>query len=32
MKAAVVELGTGHVVRHPVPAYPLIGAGEPING
>ena len=32
VKAAVVELGTGRVVRHPVPAYPLIGAGEPING
>jgi len=32
IKAAVVELGTGRVVRHPVPAYPLIGAGQPIIG
>ena len=31
-KAAVVELGTGRVVRHPVPAHLLIGAGEPIVG
>ena len=32
LKAAVVELGTGRVVRHPVPAYPLVGAGQPITG
>ena len=32
IRAAVVELGTGRVVRHPVPAYPLVGAGQPING
>ena len=32
IKAAVVELGSGRVVRHPVPAYPLVGAGQPING
>jgi hypothetical protein len=32
IKAAVVELGTGRVVRHPVPAYPLIGTGQPITG
>ena len=32
VKAAVVELGTGRVVRHPVPAYPLVGAGQPITG
>jgi hypothetical protein len=32
VKAAVVELGTGRVVRHPVPAYPLDGAGQPITG
>ncbi len=32
IKAAVVELGTGRVVRHPVPAYPLVGAGQPITG
>jgi hypothetical protein len=31
IKAAVVELGTGRVVRHPVPAYPLVGAGQPIT-
>ena len=31
-KAAVVELGTGRVVRHTVPAHPLIGAGQPIAG
>jgi len=31
VKAAVVELGTGRVVRHPVPAYPLVGAGQPIT-
>lgn len=29
-KAAVVELGTGRVVRQTVPAHPLIGAGQPI--
>ena len=32
VKAAVVELGTGRVVRHPIPAYPLVGAGQPITG
>ena len=32
IKAAVVELGTGRVVRHPVPAYPLVGTGQPITG
>lgn len=32
IKAAVVELGTGRVVRHAVPAYPLVGAGQPITG
>lgn len=31
-KAAVVELGTGRVVRHTVPARPLVGAGQPIVG
>ena len=31
-KAAVVELGTGRVVRHTVPAHPLVGAGQPIVG
>jgi hypothetical protein len=31
-KAAVVELGTGRVVRHTVPAHPLIGPGQPITG
>jgi hypothetical protein len=31
-KAAIVELATGRVVRHPVPAYPLVGAGQPIAG
>ena len=31
-KAAVIELGTGRVVRHTVPAHPLIGAGQPITG
>jgi hypothetical protein len=31
IKAAVVELGTGRVVRHPVPAYPLVGAGQSIT-
>ena len=32
IKAAVVELGTGRVARHTVPAYPLVGAGQPILG
>jgi hypothetical protein len=32
VKAAVVELGTGRVVRHTVPAHPLVGAGQPIVG
>jgi hypothetical protein len=32
IKAAVVELGTSRVVRHTVPAYPLVGAGQPITG
>ncbi len=32
IKAAVVELGTGRVARHPVPAYPLVDAGQPITG
>ncbi len=32
VKAAVVELDTHRVVRHTVPAYPLIGAGQPIVG
>ena len=31
-RAAVVELGTGRVVRRPVPAYPLVGTGQPISG
>jgi len=31
-KAAVIELGTGRVVRHTVPAHPLVGAGQPIVG
>ncbi len=31
-KAAVIELGTGRVVRHTVPAHPLAGAGQPIVG
>jgi hypothetical protein len=31
-KAAVIELGTGRVVRRTVPANPLIGAGQPIIG
>jgi hypothetical protein len=30
VKAAVVELGTRRVVRHTVPAHPLLGAGQPI--
>ncbi len=29
-KAAVIELGTGRVVRQTVPAHPLIEAGQPI--
>jgi hypothetical protein len=32
VKAAVLELGTGRVIRHPVPAYPLVDAGQPITG
>lgn len=32
VKAAVVELGTRRVVRHTVPAHPLLGAGQPIVG
>ena len=31
-KAAVIELGTGRVVRRTVPAHPLVGAGQPIVG
>jgi hypothetical protein len=31
-KAAVVELGTGRVIRQAVPAHPLIGSGQPIIG
>ena len=31
-KAAVIELATGRVVRHPVPAHVLTGAGELIVG
>jgi hypothetical protein len=31
-KAAVIELGTGRVVRRTVPAHLLIGAGQPIIG
>jgi hypothetical protein len=31
-KAAIVELGTGRVARHTVPARPLIGSGQPIVG
>ena len=31
-KAAVIELGSLRVVRHTVPAHPLIGAGQPIAG
>jgi hypothetical protein len=31
-KAAVIELGSGRVVRRTVPANPLIGAGQPIIG
>jgi hypothetical protein len=32
VKAAVVELDTRRVVRHTVPAHPLLGAGQPIVG
>lgn len=32
LKAAVVELGTRRVVRHTVPAHPLVDAGQPIVG
>jgi hypothetical protein len=31
-KAAVLELGSGRVVRHTVPARPLVEAGQPITG
>jgi hypothetical protein len=31
-KAAVIELGTGRVIRQTVPAHPLVGAGQPIVG
>jgi hypothetical protein len=31
-KAAVIELGTGRVVRRTIPANPLVGAGQPIVG
>jgi hypothetical protein len=31
-KAAVIDLATGRVVRHTVPAHPLIGSGQPITG
>jgi hypothetical protein len=31
-KAAVIELGTRRVVRHTVPAHPLVGPGQPIVG
>jgi hypothetical protein len=31
-KAAVIDLGTGRVVRRTVPAHPLVGAGQPIVG
>ena len=31
-KAAIVDLGTGRVARHTVPARPLIGKGQPIVG
>ena len=31
-RAAVVDLGTGGVVRHTVPAHPLLGAGQQIDG
>lgn len=31
-KAAVIELGTGRVVRRTVPAHLLVGAGQPIVG
>jgi hypothetical protein len=31
-KAAVIELGTGRVLRQTVPAHPLVGAGQPIVG
>lgn len=31
-KAAVLELGSGRVVRHTVPARPLVEAGQPIIG
>jgi hypothetical protein len=31
-RAAVIELDSGRVVRHTVPARPLVGAGQPILG
>lgn len=31
-KAAVIDLGTLRVVRHAVPARPLVGPGQPITG
>lgn len=31
-RAAVVELGSGRIVRQSVPARPLVGAGQPIYG
>jgi hypothetical protein len=31
-KAAVIELGTGRVVRRTVPAHPLVGTGQAIVG
>lgn len=31
-QAAVVILGTGQVLRHTVPAHPLLGAGQPVFG
>jgi hypothetical protein len=31
-KAVVIELGTGRVVRRPVPAHLLVGPGQPIVG
>jgi hypothetical protein len=32
VKAAVVDLGTGRVVRRTVPARPVLGAGQAIAG
>jgi hypothetical protein len=31
-QAAVIELGSGRVVRHTIPAHLLAGPGEPIVG